>query len=65
MDVEPVSYADWREHRTCSRKTRRYDTQLDANTAVLHLWRQGKKAAAYRCEYCGFWHLTTHPEETP
>jgi hypothetical protein len=43
--------------RMCTRK-RRYRTQADALDAAL-LAGVERQRAAYRCELCGCWHLTS------
>jgi hypothetical protein len=53
-----VSYSAWQQHRACDRK-RRYDTWLDARTAVLQVWQRGEWAYYYSCDWCSGWHLTS------
>jgi hypothetical protein len=38
-----------------------YHTREDADDMIRHLaeTRTGKKISAYRCDVCGFWHLTS------
>lgn len=43
--------------RMCTRK-RRYRTQGDALDAALLAGVEHQRSA-YRCQLCGFWHLTT------
>lgn len=50
-------FADEARHRACGRK-RRYRSQGDALDAAL-LAGVERERAAYRCAYCGQWHLTT------
>lgn len=45
-------------HKACERK-QRYDTRLDAERTARDCERHGSpKLSAYRCQYCGGWHLT-------
>ena len=48
--------AEERKHR-CTRK-RRYRTQGDALDAAVVAGVAGQRSA-YRCELCGFWHLSS------
>lgn len=50
-------FADEARLRACGRK-RRYRSQGDALDAAL-LAGVERERAAYRCSYCGQWHLTT------
>jgi len=38
-----------------------YHTHEDAEDMISHLaeTRTGKKISSYRCDVCGFWHLTS------
>jgi hypothetical protein len=38
-----------------------YQTREDAEDMIRHIaeTRTGRKITAYRCEVCGFWHLTS------
>lgn len=46
----------------------RYDSQLEANTALLHAWEKGKRdpnrreIRTYPCPGCGGFHLTSKPK---
>ena len=51
------------QHRACGRK-RRYRSQGDALDAAL-LAGVERERAAYRCAYCGQWHLTTRDRADP
>lgn len=45
-------------HKACERK-QRYATRLDAERTARDCERHGSpKLSAYRCQYCGGWHLT-------
>ncbi len=50
-------FAEEAHHRACGRK-RRYRSQGDALDAALFAGVE-RERAAYRCPYCGQWHLTT------
>lgn len=54
-----ATYATWQQWRTCGRKMR-YATQIEANTAVLHVWKRGGWLWPYECDYCHGWHTTSH-----
>ena len=43
---------------SCSRKVR-YKTKSEALSVAS--MRTKRKLSAYRCKYCGGWHLTSHP----
>lgn len=57
-------YRDWVRHRSCERKTGRWESQLDANRAALKIWQTGQFLHSYRCDHCGMWHLTSKRMET-
>lgn len=56
-----MNYETWKRERGCERKAT-YFCELCANAAVLRLWKQGKYARKYRCDYCTNFHLTTTGE---
>lgn len=56
-------FADEARHQACGRK-RRYRSQGDALDAAL-LAGVERERAAYRCRYCGQWHLTTRDRDDP
>lgn len=50
-----------REQRSCTSK-QRYVTAVEARQAALRCESRGQRGLAwYRCEYCGGYHLTSHP----
>lgn len=57
-----IGYEQWVRRRSCLSK-RRYTRQYDARAHVLRLWRQGKSAHEYRCEFGDHWHVTSRVEE--
>ena len=56
-------FADEARLRACGRK-RRYRSQGDALDAAL-LAGAERERAAYRCAYCGLWHLTSRDRADP
>lgn len=47
--------------KSCESKNR-YGTKGEAQLAIASCAEHGTKGLkAYRCEYCGGWHLTSHP----
>ena len=47
--------------KSCESKNR-YDTKGEAQLAIVSCAEHGTTGLkAYRCEYCGGWHLTSHP----
>ena len=47
--------------KSCSSKNR-YDTRWDAEAAIASCEEHGRRGlSCYRCEFCGGWHLTSHP----
>lgn len=43
--------------RECSRKIR-YDSQAAAQPAIQSLyWKRGDRVYAYKCRWCGGWHI--------
>ena len=47
--------------KSCESKNR-YDTKGEAQLAIASCAEHGTTGLmAYRCEYCGGWHLTSHP----
>lgn len=47
--------------KSCSSKNR-YDTRQDARAAIASCEAHGRRGlSCYRCEFCGGWHLTSHP----
>lgn len=47
--------------KSCASKNR-YDTRWDAEEAIAWCASQGRSGlTCYRCEFCGGWHLTSHP----
>ena len=55
--------AEEARYRSCGSK-RRYRSQGDALDAAL-LAGVERERAAYRCRYCGQWHLTTRERGDP
>ena len=55
----------WR-YKSCERKNR-YDTRAEAEAVMADCENRGRRGlACYKCEYCGGWHLTSHPwKEAP
>lgn len=52
----------WR-YKSCERKNR-YDTRAEAEAVMADCENRGRRGlACYKCEYCGGWHLTSHPLE--
>ena len=52
--------AAWR-YKSCERKNR-YDTRAEAEAVMADCENRGRRGlACYKCEYCGGWHLTSHP----
>ena len=50
----------WR-YKSCERKNR-YDTRAEAEAVMADCENRGRRGlACYKCEYCGGWHLTSHP----
>lgn len=50
----------WR-YKSCERKNR-YDTRAEAEAVMADCENHGRRGlACYKCEYCGGWHLTSHP----
>ena len=48
-------------YKSCEKKNR-YATREDAEEARAWCEARGKRGLAiYRCEWCGGWHLTSHP----
>lgn len=47
--------------RACIGKMRFYDRQTAKRMAAKMDARYGNGQKIYRCDYCGCWHLTTHP----
>ena len=40
----------------------RYDTRAEAEAVMADCENRGRRGlACYKCEYCGGWHLTSHP----
>ncbi len=40
----------------------RYDTRAEAEAVMADRENRGRRGlACYKCEYCGGWHLTSHP----
>lgn len=49
--------------KSCESKNR-YDTQWDAREAMALCAEHGRTGlSCYRCEFCGGWHLTSHPRQ--
>lgn len=47
--------------KACASKNR-YATRWDAEEAMAWCAEQGRGGlSCYRCDYCGGWHLTSHP----
>lgn len=47
--------------KSCESK-KRYDTREDAEEAIELCAVHGRRGlSCYRCEFCGGWHLTSHP----
>lgn len=47
--------------KSCESKNR-YDTRQDAEEAIARCAEHGRRGlTCYRCEFCGGWHLTSHP----
>lgn len=54
----------WR-YKSCERKNR-YDTRAEAEAVMADCENRGRRGlACYKCEYCGGWHLTSHPWKWP
>lgn len=50
----------WR-YKSCERKNR-YDTRAEAEAVMADCENRGRRGlACYKCEYCGGWHLRSHP----
>ncbi len=50
-----------RRYKSCERKNR-YDTRAEAEAVMADCENRGRRGlACYKCEYCGGWHLTSHP----
>ena len=50
-----------RRYKSCERKNR-YDTRAEAEAVMAECENRGRRGlACYKCEYCGGWHLTSHP----
>ena len=50
----------WR-YKSCERKNR-YDTRAEAEAVMADCENRGRRGlACNKCEYCGGWHLTSHP----
>ena len=48
-------------YRSCERKNR-YDSRMEAEAVIADCENHGRRGlTCYRCEYCGGWHLTSHP----
>lgn len=48
-------------YKSCEKKNR-YATRDDAEEALRWCEARGKRGLAiYRCDWCGGWHLTSHP----
>ena len=61
-DKEVTERFGRRGHGSCGRKVR-YSTELYARRrAMAIMCHDGVKLWVYPCEYCGGWHLTSHPE---
>jgi hypothetical protein len=45
-------------HGACGRK-KRYRSRHGAEMYIA--WHPTMKLSAYKCDYCGGWHLTSHP----
>lgn len=47
--------------KSCESK-KRYDTRTEAEEAIALCAEHGRHGlSCYRCEFCGGWHLTSHP----
>lgn len=47
--------------KSCESKNR-YDTRQEAEDAIERCAEHGRTGlSCYRCEFCGGWHLTSHP----
>ena len=48
----------------CRRSGKLKFSRLNADKALVKLQRKGKAMGAYRCPFCGYWHLTSqvHPD---
>lgn len=50
-------------HKACESKNR-YMSRYDAEAAIASCEQYGTKGLkCYKCEFCGGWHLTSHPWE--
>lgn len=50
-----------RRERACESKNR-YASRAEAEGAIASCAEWGRRGlSCYRCEYCGGWHLTSHP----
>lgn len=50
-----------RRYKACDRKNR-YDSRPEAEAVIADCAVHGRGGlSCYRCEYCGGWHLTSHP----
>lgn len=50
----------WR-YKSCERKNR-YGTRAEAEAVMVDCENHGRRGlSCYKCEYCGGWHLTSHP----
>lgn len=50
-----------RRYKACDRKNR-YDSRAEAEEAAAICAAHGRGGLSYyKCEYCGGWHLTSHP----
>lgn len=48
-------------YKSCSSKNR-YDTRDEAEAVMADCENHGRRGlSCYKCEYCGGWHLTSHP----
>ncbi len=50
--------------KSCESK-QRYDSRAEAEDTIQACAEHGRTGlSCYRCEFCGGWHLTSHPRET-
>lgn len=48
-------------YKSCARKNR-YDSRAEAEAVMADCESHGRRGlSCYKCEYCGGWHLTSHP----
>lgn len=48
-------------YKSCERKNR-YDSRMEAEAVIADCENHGRRGlTCYKCEYCGGWHLTSHP----